>query len=74
MAADMCDFAKDDVLILAKAIVEDPLIYMDGDYTPYFYCMYCDATYTGYHAKVELFTHDPSCPVLVAHDILTRNL
>ena len=66
----MCNFAKDDVIKLAQAIVKNPLEYSDGDFTPYYYCIYCDATHTGF-TKASLFIHDLDCPVLIAQDILT---
>ena len=69
--ANMCNFAKEDVLRLANAILEDPLIYMDGDYTPYYYCQYCDAELSGYSIKAGMFIHHLDCPVLIAQDILT---
>jgi len=73
----MCKFNKyfpfsDDVITVAKALVSDPLRYMDGDYTPYYFCIYCDAELKGYSATEKDFKHDPDCPVLVAQDLLTR--
>jgi len=67
----MCDFSTEDVLTLARAILDDPVYYMDGDYTPYYYCHYCEVEiYSGNCAK-EDFKHDLNCPVLIAQDILT---
>jgi hypothetical protein len=67
----MCNFDKNDVIKIARAIISDPLRYMDGDFTPYFFCIYCDAELRGYHVRGKEFKHDIDCPVLVAQDILT---
>lgn len=67
----MCEFNKDDVLTLAKAIIEDPIEYMDGDYIPYYFCDYCDAELRGYGILLRQFKHELNCPVLIAQDILT---
>jgi len=67
----MCNFAKEDVLIVARAIAYDPLRYMDGDHIPFFICIYCDAELHGYSAHEQDFKHDLNCPVLVAMDLLT---
>lgn len=69
----MCNFSKSDVLILAKAIIEDPVLTMSGDFVTYLYCEYCDAELHGYQYSVKDFKHNIKCPVLVAQDILTRN-
>ena len=69
----MCNFLKDDVLILAKAIASEPLTYMDGDFIPWFFCHYCDAEFRGYNINAKDFKHDTDCPVLIAQDILTRS-
>jgi len=67
----MCDFKKEDVLILAKAILEEPLEYVDGDFESYYYCVYCAVKLKGYFVNMKDFKHDLNCPVLVAKDILT---
>jgi len=67
----LCNFSKDDVLILAKAVIEDPLVYSSGDYVSYFYCQYCNAELHGHQCHANDFKHDLNCPVLVAQDILT---
>lgn len=33
----MCNFSKEDVVKMAKAIMDEPCRYVDGDYTPYFF-------------------------------------
>jgi len=67
----MCEFSRNDVLTVARAVVENPLRYMDGDYTPYIFCVHCDSKLKGYGEKEEDFKHEVNCPVLVALDILT---
>ncbi len=67
----MTDFNKDDVITLAKAVVADPLGFMCGDYTPYYYCVYCDAELKGYNTDIKNFKHELKCPVLIAQNILT---
>jgi len=69
----MCNFLKEDVSKIAKAIVFEPLTYMDGDYTPYYFCHFCESELKGYTVNPEDFKHDVDCPVLVAQDILTRS-
>jgi len=69
----MCEFNREDVLILAKAILEEPLVYIEGDREPYFYCQYCDSELRGCGISREEFKHSINCPCLVAQDILTRN-
>jgi hypothetical protein len=72
----MCEISREGILRMAKTIVEDPFIYMDGDYTPYYYCQYCDAELVGYNLNVTLFEHEPRCPVVHAQgiiDIINKN-
>jgi len=67
----MCNFNKQDVITIAKALMEDPLNYMDSDFIPFYYCKYCDAELYGYAASEKDFMHKLNCPVLIAQDILT---
>ena len=69
----MCNFSKKDILILAKAINENPIRLMSGDYVTYLYCIYCDAELHGYKYDEKDFKHDINCPVLIAQDVLTKN-
>lgn len=67
----MCDFSKEDVLKMARAICDDPLECMSGGYTPFFFCNFCASEHSG---DEKNFKHDLNCPVLIAQDILTRNI
>lgn len=69
----MCNFSEEDVLILAEAIIEDPVLIMSGDFVTYLYCEYCDAELHGWQFTEKDFKHDVDCPVLIARDILTRS-
>jgi len=67
----MCEFNKEDVLILAKTILDCPIDYIENIHiignVPEYFCQYCEAEdYTR-----ENFKHKLNCPVLVAQDILT---
>jgi len=69
----MCEFNKEDVLILARAILDNPIDYCENIHylgnIPEYFCRYCDAEdYTS-----EDFKHKSDCPVLIAQDILTGN-
>lgn len=60
---------KEDVVILAEAILEHWQYYDNGDYSPTFYsCEFC----TGHSIKsYEDVEHTLDCPVLVAKDVMT---
>jgi hypothetical protein len=66
----MCDFNKEDVLILAKAILEDQIEYIENNYClgpiPEYFCNYCSDE--ALHLKD--LRHELNCPVLVAQDVL----
>jgi len=68
----MDEFNKEDVIKVAKAIIENPLGWMDGDFLPYFFCKFCDSKLTGYTTDIKYFKHKLDCPVLVAQDLLTN--
>ena len=62
----MNNFKESDVMIMARAILVDPILFDDGDYTSCYYCNFC-----GSEAKNEYtIVHKKSCPVLIAHDIV----
>ena len=67
----MCNFNKDDVIKIARAILDSPVLYLDSDRNPHYYCSYCDAELITYGHTIKDFKHDLNCPVLVAMDILT---
>jgi len=66
----MCDFNKDDVLILAKTILEDCVYFYDScDYRGQYECKYCNSK----SYELNDFKHELDCPALVAQDIMTGN-
>jgi len=70
----MNEFKKEDVLVMARAILMNgPIQFADGDFVTYLWCYYCDSELHGYQYGVEDFKHELSCPVLIAQDILTGN-
>lgn len=69
----MCEFSRDDVLAVAKAVIEDPYEYYSGDYPDEIWCRYCEAEVIGYNCKADEIIHSSNCPVLIAQDILTNN-
>ena len=67
----MCEFNKQDVLIIAKAILDDPVEYFDSDHRCYYFCNYCEAELDGIYHTIDDFKHDLDCPCLIAQDLLT---
>lgn len=69
----MCEFNKEDVLILARAILECPVIYIENSNylgkIPEYFCSYCENE----DFNRENFKHELNCPVLIAQDIMTKN-
>lgn len=65
------EFSEKDVLIVAKAVLEDPLNTISGDYGTEIFCTYCDAELQGNLCSFTDFKHEVGCPVLVAQDLLT---
>lgn len=66
-------FNKKDVIVIAKALIEDSVTYIDSDRNPYYWCEYCGAELISYGKSQKDFEHKTDCPVLVAKDILTCN-
>lgn len=66
----MCDFKKNDIIIMAKAITSYPLVVMDGIDTQFIFCDSCGAELEGVDIKEIDLIHFTDCPVLIAHDIL----
>lgn len=67
----MCEFSRSDVITVAKAVLDEWCMYNDRAFGPYYYCLYCDAKFSGHEAALNDFKHNLTCPVLVAQDILT---
>lgn len=69
----MCEFNKEDVINLAKAILNDPIEYCENIHyigrVPEYWCRYCEVE----SYSRENFSHKLNCPTLIAQDILTRN-
>ena len=69
----MCEFSKEDVLTLARLVLEDSTEYDDEeswiDNTPVISCKHCGSI--GF--RPDDVEHESNCPVLIAQDILTRN-
>jgi len=62
-------FLKSDVIVMAQAILDDPILYSSSDYGEEYWCNFCGA-----EASVETtLKHNSICPVLIATDILTNN-
>jgi len=59
---------KEDVIILAKTVLEDHIEYQDGHYEYGYQCIHC---YNNYSDTKKGVTHKLHCPVLVAKDVLT---
>ena len=70
MPKKLPEFDAQDVLKIARAILEDPVQCMSGDFVTYFWCEHCDAEIHGYQYGATDLKHDLDCPVLVAQDIL----
>ena len=68
----MCEFDRNDVLIMARAILCWPVEYMDSD-RPYYYCRYCSAE-MGPDSRLEDFKHDLETALCFgcSGDVLTR--
>lgn len=67
-------FRKEDVLIVARAILDQPIVANMGDRNPFgYYCEYCDNEYIKGKPQEnrDKFVHKLDCPVLVAKDIMT---
>lgn len=66
----MNDLTKDQITKMAKALIDNAIIPMDGYFVPYCLCDFCNAEphERGYSAKD--FKHDINCPVLIAEEVL----
>lgn len=68
----MCEFNKQDVLTLAKTILDDPIEYYESYFRSYYFCRYCDAKIRKFSGDRKDIKHDSTCPMLIAQDIMTR--
>lgn len=66
----MCNFNKEDILTMARAVLEDP--YRKNLLNKKTFCIYCKAMYTLDDYDDKKYKHYGNCPVLIAQDILTR--
>lgn len=69
----MSDFNKDDVIKVARALIDNAIRWDNGNENAMFAhdgyeCVYCNAS--EYQSEEDL-NHDLDCPVLVAQDLLT---
>jgi len=69
----MCNFSHNDVIKVAKELIDFGVHYEDyGDNYPFegFECQCCNGEVT---STEESFKHELNCPILVAQDLLTGN-
>lgn len=69
---NMGSFSREDVIALAKAILEDPLKFTDYCYDSYYWCKYCGERSNGQPPSTRI-VHALDCPVLIAQDVMTRH-
>ena len=70
----MKSFSEEDVLTVARAVIEKSVIKNvepDDDDIFWFTCNYCSAVLRRWEGDKEDFKHELDCPVLVAQDLLT---
>ena len=69
-------FNTEDVIKVAKALLEDHTWFDTGDYSKdVFNCGYCSAKspdWAHWETAIKDLKHDMDCPVLAARDLLTR--
>lgn len=64
-------FNRDDVIALAKAVLDDSVEHFDSDNDCHYFCNFCSSKFDSYRYNREDFKHDLDCPVLIAQDVLT---
>lgn len=65
-------FATNDVVAVARAVLENPLYEIDHGYNSYQYCQFCASERNIWPDSAEhTFPHEQNCPTLIAKDILT---
>ena len=66
----MNDLRKDQITKIARALIDNAIIPMDGDFTPYCFCNFCNAELHGIRYHLKDFKHSIDCPVLIAKEVL----
>ena len=66
----MNDLRKDQITKIAKALIDNAVIPMNGDFMPYCFCDFCNAELHGWRYSVKDLKHDIGCPVLIAKEVL----
>ena len=65
------EFNKDDVLVVAKAMMESHSDFNSDDYSnDYYNCLHCNGVSPDWATNDSQIKHDLNCPVLIAQDIL----
>ena len=68
----MTSFNHEDVISVAKAMLENHSYFNSGDYSrDYYNCMHCNGISKDWATNKNQIKHDFSCPVLMAQDLLT---
>lgn len=62
----MNDLMKDQITKMAKALIDNAIIPMEGDFMSYCFCNFCNAELHGWRYSAKDFKHDIGCPVLIA--------
>ena len=66
----MNDLRKDQITKMAQALIDNAIVSMDGDFTPYCFCEFCNAELHGWRYSAKDIKHDIDCPVLIAKEVL----
>ena len=66
----MNDLRKDQITKIAKALIDNAVIPMNGDFMPYCFCDFCNAELHGRRYSAKDLKHDIGCPVLIAKEVL----
>lgn len=72
----LVSFSRDDVIKVARALLEDHTYFDTGDYSKDQYCCnYCSGKTKEWsrYTEIENLKHDLDCPILIARDLLTRS-
>jgi hypothetical protein len=67
----LVSFSKDDVLVVAKALIENHSIFVSGDYSSdHYICEHCEGKSKSFAGSEAEIVHELNCPVLIAQDLL----